>query len=98
MRGPCSMTAWRAARLSRLLAQQQGPGRAFAPLWDGDNKVLARSRDADRYLGEQLPETMVPESGVIKVTSLEGEEAVMAVERVAGTPWTLGVAVPLAVV
>ena len=83
-------------RLSRLLAQQQGPGSALATLWDSNYRILACSRDSGRYLGRRLSEAKVPERGIAKVVNLEGEDALMAVERVAETPWTLGVAVPLA--
>jgi hypothetical protein len=43
-------------RLSGLLASQGLAGAAFATLTDGNNAVVARSRDADAFLGRAAPD------------------------------------------
>ena len=89
-------------RLSGLLASQGLAGAAFATLTDGNNAVVARSRDADAFLGRAAPDwfpaaTAGREAGVLKGRALAGHDVILAFRRLPGAPgWTVLVTEPLA--
>ena len=89
-------------RFTGLLASQGLRDGAFATLTDGNNVVVARSRDAEAFLGRPAPDWFPAaianrEAGVLKGRALAGHDVILAFRRLSGAPgWTVVVAEPLA--
>ncbi len=90
-------------RLSGLLERQEfGTPGAFAVLTDGAGRVLARSAEHARFLGQPAPAWYTEGvrgrgGGVLQGPSLAGPEMALAFRRLEQAPgWTLAVTLPLA--
>lgn len=89
-------------RLSSLLAAPALSGDAVATITDGQHVIMARSREADRFIGRRAPDWYVQaigghEAGFAAGRTLEGEEVKLAFQRIPGTSdWTLMILEPLA--
>jgi PAS domain S-box-containing protein len=89
------------ARLSRLLADQHLAGGALAGLADGAGRIIARSRDAEAFVGVPAPEwysgTTGLEEGLFSGRTADGTAALFGFHRIASAPsWGVIVAEPLA--
>jgi two-component sensor histidine kinase len=76
------------ARLSGLLATQAS-GLSFATLIDGNNIVVARSREHERFVGQPLLPWIVEgtagrEAGLLRGKNRLGEESISAFRRLSG--------------
>ncbi|PWC26356.1 PAS domain S-box protein [Teichococcus aestuarii] len=89
-------------RLSGLLAAPNLSGGAVATIADGQNIIIARSREAGNFIGRQVPNwyaeaTNGQTDGLASGRTLAGEEVKLAFQRISGTPgWTLMVLEPIA--
>ena len=90
-------------RLSALLERQDlGRAGAFAVLTDGANRVVARSAEHPRFLGQPAPAWYAEgvrgrDTGLLQGASLAGPEMTLAFSRLEQVPsWTLAVTLPLA--
>ena len=65
---------------------------------DGNGRILARSRDADRFVGQVAPdwpklEALGADAGIFAAKTIEGLPIVLSFQRLAGTPgWVVIVA------
>lgn len=88
------------SRLSGLLAAQARDG-SFATLTDGNNIVIARSRDHDQFVGQIVLPWIVEGttgkvSGLLRGKNRLGEESISAFRRLSGTPgWFVIVGEPI---
>ena len=89
------------ARLSERL-QAKGPsGDAYVSVADGQGRIVARSRDHDRFVGTVPRSRSVPDAerayGVFRAQSVYGDTALFSAQPIpAATGWTLVVAEPYA--
>ncbi|HYE01123.1 MAG TPA: ATP-binding protein [Alphaproteobacteria bacterium] len=88
---------------NRILADQGLPSNWIGAILDRKGAVIARSREAERFVGQPgTPETVAwvkagtEQEAVTQTRSLDGTETVVAYSRSAVSGWTLLVAVPLA--
>lgn len=87
---------------SRLLAAPDLSGGAIATVADSKNVIMARSREAERFIGRRAPDWYVEaaserKSGFASGTTLAGDDVKLAFHRVPGTSgWTLMVLEPIA--
>jgi PAS domain S-box-containing protein len=90
------------ARLAGMLAAQARGG-SFATVADGRNRVVARSRDHERFLGQELlpwivAETAGHEAGLLRGPNRLGEVSLSAFRRLARAPgWMVVVGDPIAI-
>jgi hypothetical protein len=89
-------------RLSRLLRGAQGVTEgAFAVAVDAKGRVIARSREHERFAGQRAPDWFIngaaeQEVGFLRGPNLEGDETVLGFSRVASVPgWIVSVVEPL---
>jgi PAS domain S-box-containing protein len=89
-------------RLSGLLAAPDLSGEAVATIADGQNIIVARSREAEPFIGRQAPDwyteaTAGQKGGLTSGRTLAREEVKLAFQRISGTHgWTLMVLEPIA--
>ncbi|MBL6080084.1 PAS domain S-box protein [Belnapia sp. T18] len=88
-------------RLSQQLRTMRSSGGAFVSVADGQGRIVARSRDHERFLGVVPPSRSVPEvereRGLFRSQSVYGEDALYAARRLHAAPgWTVAVAEPYA--
>ncbi len=90
-------------RLATLLERQDlGHAGAFAVLNDGANRVVARSAEHRRFLGQPAPSWYLEgvrghTTGILQGTFLAGPDMILAFSRLQQAPsWTLAVTMPLA--
>jgi PAS domain S-box-containing protein len=89
------------ARLSRQL-QAKGPsGGAYVSVADSQGRIVARSRDHERFLGTVARSRSVPDAersrGVFRAQSVYGDTALFSAQPIpAAAGWTLAVAEPYA--
>jgi two-component sensor histidine kinase len=90
-------------RLAALLERQElGQAGSFAVLSDGRYRVVARSAEQDRFLGQHAPAWYAEgvrgrDAGRLQGPSLAGPEMTLAFSRLQQAPdWTLAVTLPLA--
>jgi PAS domain S-box-containing protein len=87
-------------RLSQVLAGQRVADSGFATLVDGTGRVVARSADHARFIGQRVPGWFdAPggraERGLVEGPSLVGQPAVIAFQRLGSAPsWTLTLGMP----
>ncbi|CAA9284910.1 MAG: Uncharacterized corrinoid protein, partial [uncultured Acetobacteraceae bacterium] len=87
-------------RLSDLLARQGFRDGVYATLIDGQGRIVARSADRDRYVGQRVRDWMAEgvaaaPSGALRGDNLMGERITTAFRRVPQTPgWAVAVAAP----
>ncbi|WP_216838508.1 HWE histidine kinase domain-containing protein [Falsiroseomonas tokyonensis] len=85
-------------RLDSLLETQTSPGKAFDVIVDGSGKVVARSREPERYVGLPAPAWFLDgiagrSSGFLHGVALEGQEVVVGFARIGSAPgWVIGTA------
>lgn len=85
----------------RALLQSQGlPARWSAAIWDSGGIIIARTHDQARMVGTAVPPRLgaQPQGSVVRTTSMDGEEVLMAVGRGQWSDWTIAVAFPAALV
>ncbi|MDO9712216.1 PAS domain S-box protein [Paracraurococcus lichenis] len=87
------------ARMSEELRIMGLSGTAFASVADSQGRILARSRDHERFVGTVPPSREVPETerarGVFRSQSVYGEPAIYASQTLRAAPgWTVVVAEP----
>ena len=93
--------ALEAKRVSRMLAGQTFRDSGYATLVDGSGRVMARSAEPERYVGQTVGGWMTDgvrggESGILQGPNRSGVEVVTAFRRVSGAPeWFVIVAEPL---
>ena len=89
-------------RLSKLVAAQNLPEGWLAAVSDGGDRVIARSRSLDLYLGQtttaDFREHGVGDQAVWVGTTLEGTQVLVAMHRVRLADWKVGVGVALTTV
>ncbi|MGZ8255325.1 MAG: sensor histidine kinase, partial [Burkholderiaceae bacterium] len=88
-------------RLSRLLAVQPLPSGWYSILFDGANRVIARSVASHQYMGHAAPEWFVQREarqGILEGQAQSGSEVLLAYQGLRDAPWTISVAVPAALV
>jgi len=97
------LLAFGAERLSALLERQEfGTPGAFAVLTDGAGRVVARSSEHRRFVGQPAPAWYSEgargrEGGFLQGPSLAGPEMAVAFRRLEDAPsWTVAVTLPLA--
>jgi two-component sensor histidine kinase len=90
-------------RLAALLERQDlGTAGSFAVVSDGMHRVVARSAEHERFLGQQAPAwfgdgVRDSDAGQLQGVSLGGAEMILAFSRLQQAPsWTLAVTLPLA--
>ena len=87
-------------RISRLLGEQEFRSGGYASLMDGHGKIVARSADHGRYIGQQVRDwvtegTSKGRSGILRGPNLSGERITTALQHVAKAPgWVVAVAEP----
>jgi PAS domain S-box-containing protein len=87
------------ASLADSLRAQGPSGRAYASVADGRGRIVARSRDHERFLGAVPPSRSVPEAdrarGVFRSQSVYGEPSLYSAQPVPSAPgWSVVVAEP----
>ena len=89
-----------AARISRVLGAQTFPDGGYASLVDGQGKLMARSADHERFVGQRVRDWMregagKAASGVLQGPNLSGTKVTTAFHHVPGAPgWFVTVAEP----
>jgi PAS domain S-box-containing protein len=93
--------ALEADRISRMLAGQTFRDRGYAALVDGRGRIVARSAEPERYVGQTVRGWVTDgaqegEAGTLQGPNRNGVEVVTAFRRISGTPgWFVTVAEPL---
>ncbi len=90
---------YRAERLNRLLEEQHLPDYLLVGLLDPDGIVIARSRDAERYVGQPTNQELRRQmrqhaEGQLQTYSLEGMRVYASFSRAQHSGWTVAVGVP----
>jgi signal transduction histidine kinase/ActR/RegA family two-component response regulator len=88
-------------RLSRLLAVQPLPSGWYSVLFDGADRVLARSVSGDEFIGSAAPAAFAQfeqRSGILENVTPGGEEVLLAYQGLRDAPWTVAVGVPTALI
>lgn len=86
--------------LSALIAPGATPRvEGIATIVDRDGRVLARSRDSERWIGQRVPPDRLAAArggagSLFRGRTLEQQEVYTVVAPVAGTGWTLGIGTP----
>lgn len=86
-------------RVAALMTQQQLPQPWICAILDGTGKIIARSRDMDRFVGKPAVPALVRlalshREGTLETTTLEGIDVITAFSRSSVSPWTVAVGVP----
>jgi PAS domain S-box-containing protein len=92
-----------AATLGRLFREQQLPPGWVAGLNDRQHRIIARSREPERFIGAPVTPRMAErsaaaEEGWFANRSKEGQPVYTAISRVRSTGWTMALFAPAAVV
>lgn len=70
---------------------------------DGNGRVVARSRDSDRFIGRRAPDwsrlqALQAKSGLIDAVTVDGAPVIFSFQKLGGTPgWTLVVGEPISI-
>ncbi|MDO8456795.1 MAG: PAS domain S-box protein [Burkholderiaceae bacterium] len=88
-----------AAHLSKILLAQKLPQDWVIALLDGHGVIIARSQNAERFVGQKGPADLIEQMGKSKEGSLashilEGAPAIVAFNRSASSGWTMAIGVP----
>jgi hypothetical protein len=89
-----------AEAVSRILADQGLPASWIGAIVDRNGTVVARSRDAERFVGKPVTPRTVErvraevQQGVFESVSLDSIPALLALSRSPGSGWSTLVAVP----
>jgi PAS domain S-box-containing protein len=89
------------ARLSRQLAAKGPSGDAYVSIADSQGRIVARSRDHERFIGTVARSRSVPDEvrarGLFQALSVYGETALFSAQQIpAAAGWALVVAEPYA--
>ena len=93
-------SAMESERISRLMGEQEFRDGGYASLIDGHGKVVARSADHERYIGQQVRDWVTEgtgknRSGILRGPNLSGAKITTAFQHVAKAPgWVVTVAEP----
>ena len=88
-------------RLSRLLAVQPLPTGWYSILFDGADRVIARSVAGDQYVGVAAPDWFKQRNarrGILHGIARSGSAVLLGYQGLRDAPWTISVAVPTALV
>ena len=88
-------------RLSSLLAVQPLPAGWYSILFDGADRVIARSAASHQYVGRAAPDWFVRREsrrGILHGVAPSGIEVLLAYQGLRDAPWTISVAVPTVLV
>jgi signal transduction histidine kinase/ActR/RegA family two-component response regulator len=88
-------------RLSRLLAVQPLPTGWYSILFDGADRVIARSVAGDQYVGVAAPDWFKQRDarrGILHGVARSGSAVLLGYQGLRDAPWTISVAVPTALV
>jgi two-component system, sensor histidine kinase and response regulator len=85
--------------LADLLAEQHMPPHMIASLIDGDGIILARNKDAPRFVGKPVPPDVLEalgdaDEGTVRTLSMEGGKVYAAFARLPRHDWRIAVAMP----
>ncbi len=85
--------------LSAILRAQRWPDDWIAVLMDHELKTVARTREEEKYFNQPVSASLqsfirTHGTGVGVSTTLEGEEVVVSVAQVPGTPWRIAAGLP----
>jgi PAS domain S-box-containing protein len=88
-------------RLTRLLQAQQFPATWVAAIHDGQQRVVARSRDAEARVGKPVVEWLAAAkraaaSGIVTGPMIDGRPGRVAFQPLQETPWSVALTVPVA--
>lgn len=86
-------------RLAELLARQKLPQTWLGVVTDGNHRIIARAKGAERYTGELAPQWYVDavgisETGIVTGSSFQAVPVGLAFNRLSAGQWTVAVAVP----
>ncbi|WP_371867942.1 PAS domain-containing protein [Pseudoduganella rivuli] len=92
-------TVLRHDRLTDLLAEQRLPPHMIASLLDGDGVILARNKDAPRFVGQSAPPDVLDalrdgDEGAMRTVSMEGIKVYAAFAKLPHHNWRIAVAMP----
>ena len=87
--------------LNQLLAAQKLPPGWVATVIDARGRVVARSRDAARFIGREVSASVMAQvragrQGVFEAVSLDGQRVTTSLVPVPGWQWKVAVSVPFA--
>jgi signal transduction histidine kinase/CheY-like chemotaxis protein len=88
-------------RLSRLLAVQPLPPGWYSILFDGADRVIARSVSGHQFVGRAAPQWFVQREarqGILHGIAPSGNEVLLGYQGLRDAPWTISVAVPKALI
>jgi signal transduction histidine kinase len=84
--------------MSELLLEQPVPEGGYAFVMDGNGRVIAHSREHDRYLGAAVPQWLRNVSrrtgAIAQGVSIDGASATVFIFQIPSTSWRLILAVP----
>jgi signal transduction histidine kinase len=88
-------------RFVGILQSQQFPQAWISAVLDSSGNIVARSRDAERYLGKPAVPALVrmvreTREGVLETTTLEGIPVITAFSRSSVSDWSVAVGIPKA--
>ncbi len=92
-----------AALIQTLMRQGAFADALVLAVTDGAGRVIARSRDADRFIGKPVPDwrtlvTLRRPNGTFEARTIEGSQVIFAFQTIRGTPgWVAVVGEPLKV-
>jgi PAS domain S-box-containing protein len=89
----------RPEQMAGILAEQKLPPHMMASLLDANGVILARSRDAQKFVGKTAPAPLLAQlrqkaEGVVQTGSMEGVPVYAGFGRVPGHNWTIAVGMP----
>ncbi len=86
--------------LRQLLEAQRVQAGWTTTIWDRRGTILARSRDHDRRVGQQVPadRRQQPPGALFESTNLEGQRVLAVTARSKLSDWTVGVSYPIELV
>jgi PAS domain S-box-containing protein len=89
----------RPGQMAGILAEQKLPPHMMASLVDANGVILARSRDAQKFVGKTAPAPLVAQlrqktEGVVQTGSMDGVPIYAGFSRVQGHNWTIAVGMP----
>ncbi|WP_280155512.1 sensor domain-containing diguanylate cyclase [Piscinibacter sp. XHJ-5] len=88
-------------RLSAVLTQQRLPPGWVAGIFDSTGTVVARTREAERYVGQKGSPALIARmadggDGVVESVTLEGTPVVSVFSRSAQSRWSVAIGIPRA--
>jgi len=86
-------------RLSALMMRQRLPSNWICAILDSEGKIVARSHEMHRYIGQYAKPELVAEArrspeGILKTRTLDGIPVTTAFSRSSSSKWTVAVGIP----